>query len=102
MAKKALEKSKRDLKKRSHQQVVSRTLAKTFLGDMKTTCFVDLRDVGYFGDKFTEEVLVKDVMPWLYEQSQKFCGEMASQNAYPTSLVKNYLETKADRHVTKV
>lgn len=101
-AKKALEKSKRDLKRRSHQQIVSRTLAKKFLRELKVQSFVDLRDVGYFGNKFKQEVLETNVMPWLYKETQNCIGALASQTSYPTTLINNYLETKAQRHTDKV
>ena len=50
MAKKALEKSRREAKKRSHQQLVSRVLSKQFLKGLKVNTFILLRDVGYFQD----------------------------------------------------
>ena len=70
MAKKALEKSRREAKKRSHQQLVSRVLSKQFLKGLKVNTFILLRDVGYFQDQFKEEILEREVMPWILEQAE--------------------------------
>ena len=47
-AKKALEKSRKDQKKRSHQQIVCRVLSKDYLKSLKMNTFTLLRDVGHF------------------------------------------------------
>ena len=47
-AKKALEKSRKEQKKRSHQQIVSRVLSKDYLKSLKINTFTLLRDVGHF------------------------------------------------------
>ena len=71
LAKKQLERSRRDAKKRSHEHIVSRMTAKTFLKDIKVNAFTMLRDVGYFCDTFKTDVLELDVMPWLYKETNK-------------------------------
>lgn len=65
-AKKSLEKSRRDAKKIAHQKVVCRALSKQFNRDLKLKSFVYLKDVGYFSDRFKEQILDQDVMPWLF------------------------------------
>lgn len=47
-AKKENEKRKREQNKRAHQQIVSRSLSKTFLNGLKVNTLTLLRDVGYF------------------------------------------------------
>ena len=64
-SKKSLERSRRDAKKVAHKKVVSRILGKTFTKDLKLNSFTFLRDVGFFRNKFDEQVLELDVMPWL-------------------------------------
>jgi len=65
-AKKSLEKSRREAKKVAHQKVVSRSVAKTFNSNLKFNTLVLLKDIGYFSDRFKEEVLDEQVMPWLF------------------------------------
>lgn len=64
-AKKSLERSRRENKKTAHKKVVSRVLGKQFVSSMKVNAFNFLRDVGMFRNRFNQEVLEADVMPWL-------------------------------------
>jgi len=57
IAKKSLERSRREAKKIAHKKVVSRVLGKSFLSHLKVNAFTLLRDVGYFRDRFSQEVL---------------------------------------------
>ena len=66
-AKKGLEKTRREAKKVAHQKVVSRSLAKQFNRDLKFNTFVLLKDVGYFSDRFKEQVMEGEVIPWLLD-----------------------------------
>ena len=50
--------------------MVCRSLSKTFLKDLKYRTFVLLRDVGHFKDQFKEDILERDVMPWLMSAAQ--------------------------------
>ena len=69
VAKKTLERSKREAKKGAHKKIVSRVLGKTFMRDLKGNALTYLRDVGYFRDRFDQDVMEADVMPWLIEQT---------------------------------
>ena len=91
-AKKSLEKSRREAKKVAHQKVVCRAVAKQFNRDLKVNTFVLLKDVGYFSDRFREQVLDGDVMPWIFDQTEKFVKQMESYNAYPNTLIAGYIE----------
>ena len=64
--------------------------------------FVLLKDVGYFSDRFREQVLDGDVMPWIFTQTEKFYKDMSSYNAYPNTLIAGYLEDASATHVEKV
>ena len=52
IAKKSLERSKREAKKIAHKKVVSRILGKTFMGGIKVNALTLLRDMGHFRDRF--------------------------------------------------
>lgn len=52
IAKKSLERSRREGKKVAHKKVVSRVLGKTFMGQMKGSALTFLRDIGYFRNQF--------------------------------------------------
>ena len=89
-SKKALERSKREAKKIAHKKVVSRVIGKHFARDLKTNSLTFLRDIGMFRDNFKQEILEKDVMPWLFDLTTKIVGEMDSSCAYPDTLVGNH------------
>ena len=93
VAKKALERSRREAKKVAHKKVVSRVLAKKFTSGMKVGALTFLRDVGLFRDRFDQDVLEADVMPWLIDETSKYVVEMGSHSDYPTTLIGNYLNT---------
>lgn len=101
-AKKNLERSRREAKKVAHKKVVSRALGKSFMSNMKVSSLTYLRDVGYFKDRFTQDVMEADVMPWLMAQTQKFVEEMGSHNSYPDTLVGNFMAEKSDVHTKAV
>lgn len=101
-AKKSLEKSRREAKKVAHQKVVSRSVAKTFNQSLKFNTLVLLKDIGYFSDPFKEEVLDAQVLPWLFEQTEKFVNEGAAFNSYPNTVVASHIEDKSAHHVKKV
>ena len=66
--------------------------SKQFNRDLKVNTFVLLKDVGYFSDRFREQVLDGDVMPWIFDQTEKFVKQMESYNAYPNTLIAGYIE----------
>jgi len=101
-SKKTLERSKREAKKIAHKKVVSRVLGKRFASDLKVNSLTFLRDVGMFRDNFKQEVLEKDVMPWLFEQTSKFVGEMDSYGGYPSTLIGNYVTESSSTHTKEV
>ena len=98
-AKKSLEKSRREAKKVAHQKVVCRALSKQFNRDLKLKSFVYLKDVGYFSDRFQEQVLDQDVMPWLFNQTEKFVSQMQSYKAYPNTLIAGYIDETSQKHI---
>jgi hypothetical protein len=61
-----------------------------------------LKDIGYFSDRFKEEVLDSEVMPWLFGQTEKFVEEMDSYNSYPNTMIASHIEDSATHHVDKV
>ncbi len=101
-AKKSLERSRREAKKIAHKKVVSRVLGKKFTSDLKVNAFNFLRDVGMFRNRFNQDVLEADVMPWLIGQTAKFVKEMDSYNSYPNTLIGNYINEKSETHKREV
>ena len=69
---------------------------------MKANAFTFLRDVGMFRDRFQQDVLETEVMPWLVQTTEQFASEIDSQNAYPKTLIGNYMAESQDRHVKAV
>jgi len=97
-----LERSRREAKKVAHKKVVSRVLGKQFMKDIKVNSLTFLRDVGHFRDRFDQDVMEADVMPWLFQETAKFVSEMGSYSSYPDTLVGNYMMEKADVHKNQV
>lgn len=86
----------------AHKKVVSRVLGKRFMKDIKVNALTFLRDVGHFRDRFDQDVMEADVMPWLFQETTKFVSEMSSYSSYPDTLVGNYMLEKADVHKSQV
>ena len=102
MAKKSLERSRREAKKIAQKKVVSRVLSKQFTKDMRVNAFTFLRDVGMFRDRFNQDVLEADVMPWLVQQTAAFVAELGSHEQYPNTLIGNYMLSAQERHKKEV
>mmetsp|Transcript_41326 Transcript_41326/g.54332 ORF Transcript_41326/g.54332 Transcript_41326/m.54332 type:complete len:220 (-) Transcript_41326:1520-2179(-) len=102
IAKKSLERSRREAKKIAHKKVVSRVLSKQFAKDMRMNAFTFLRDVGMFRDRFNQDVLEADVMPWLMQQTAAFVAEMGSHGKYPNTLIGNYMLDAQGTHQKEV
>ena len=73
--------------------MVCRATAKLFNRDLKANTFILLKDLGHFSDRFKEEVLDKEVMPFLYEETEKYVNSMESYNSYPNTLIAGYVES---------
>lgn len=101
-AKKSLEKSRREAKKVAHQKVVSRSFAKQFNRDLKVNTLILLKDVGYFGDRFKEQVMEGDVIPWICDKAEVFVKDIDSYNTYPDTILSGYIEESNNAHVEKV
>ena len=65
-AKKSLERSRREAKKLAHKKVVSRVQGKLLVSKLKFNAISYLRDVGHFKNRFDEDILQGDVLPWLH------------------------------------
>ena len=51
-----------------------------------------------FRDRFDQEVLQADVMPWLYQETAKFVAEMDSHCKYPVTLIGNFVSENKSVH----
>ena len=58
--------------------------------------------MGHFKDQFKEDILERDVMPWLMSAAQDQLDRLNGHKQYPTTLVNNYLDTRGQRHTDKV
>jgi hypothetical protein len=61
-----------------------------------------LRDLGHFANRFDRDVLEADVLPWLIAETQNHVAEMGSVGQYPTTLIGNFVQSKSERHASKV
>ena len=95
IAKKSLERSRREAKKIAHKKVVSRVLGKQFTSGIKVNALTLLRDLGHFANRFDRDVLEADVLPWLIAETQNHVAEMGSVGQYPTTLIGNFVQSKS-------
>jgi Radial spoke protein 3 len=63
--------------------MVSRTLSKNFLTNLKSNSYAQLADVGIFYNKFNEEVLKTNVLPWLFKEAELYLDELEAAEAIP-------------------
>ena len=82
----------------AHKKVVSRVLSKSFASTMKVSALSYLRDVGYFQNRFDQEVMQADVLPWLYERTDKNLTVLEGESGYTTSLIGNYVAENCTAH----
>ena len=66
------EREKRNNKIAAHKKLVARAIAKRYNTGMKDYACKHLADVGYFTNKFKNEVLEQNVLPWLQSQVEEF------------------------------
>lgn len=62
---KQIERDKKKNKINAHRKIVARTIAKKYNQGIKDNSYKFLADVGFFTNKFKEQVLEQDVLPWL-------------------------------------
>lgn len=101
-AKKSLEKSKRNARKVAHEKLVCRTVAKSYLKDIKPNALVLLKDLAFISDQFKQETMHLDVMPWLMQQSEIFVKQMENINRYPNTVIAKYIDEASVTHIQHV
>lgn len=77
-------------------------MAKQYLQSIKPSSYVFLKDVGFFHNKFKEETLNADVLPWLFQQTETFVQQLQTLNKYPDSLISSYMQDVSTLHTQKV
>jgi radial spoke head protein 3 len=82
-AKKNLQRQKRATQKLAHEKMVSRSIAKGYLGTLRQNSYNQLSDVNYFYSKYTEVTLKTDVLPWLFDETEAFLEELNANENLP-------------------
>jgi hypothetical protein len=80
---KQIERDKKKNKVNAHKKIVSRVIAKKYNHGIKDNSYKFLADVGFFTDKFKEQVLEKDVLPWLESKVIQFVKEIEEFDIFP-------------------
>ena len=75
---KALERERKKNKVAAHRKMCSRTIAKSYIENLKGSSIGYLKDVGYFTDQFRIEILEQNVLPWIFSQVENFVDEIDS------------------------
>lgn len=93
---------KRKNKQLAHRKVVSRSIAKSYVGGLRERAFEKLTDVGFFVNKFSVEILDHDVVPWLHDKAFEFLQEIEVQQNIPTNLALDHLISEEKEHIATV
>lgn len=84
---KQLERERKKNKIAAHRKICSRSIAKGYISNLKSSAVGYLHDVGYFNDTFKVEVLEQNVMPWLYQHVEGFVEELNELGEFPDQFV---------------
>ena len=60
----------------AHRKIVTRVVAKDYLGGLRENVYQRLADVGFFTNNFRINVLDNDVVPWLHEKVFEFVQDL--------------------------
>lgn len=100
--KKNTERTRKQNRKGAHQKVVSRQISKQFLQNIKGNAFAFLKDVGYFNNKFKDETMYGDVLPWLTGKTEGFVQELDSLSKYSDTVIFQHIHNVSKLHQQKV
>lgn len=93
---------KKKNKQLAHRKVVARTIAKSYLANLRENTFRKLKDVGFYTSTFKVDVLDNDVVPWLHEKAFQIIKELEVKNNLPTSLASDCLKSEESIHADTV
>lgn len=97
-AKKNLQRQKKATQKLAHEKMVCRTIAKQLLSTLKANSYRNLADVGFFYNKFSEVTLKTDVLPWLFDETEKCLEELNASDTMPTEAINGFIEATSLEH----
>ena len=67
---------KKKNKQHAHRKVVARTIAKSYLSNLRENTFRKLKDVGFYTNTFKIDILDNDIVPWLHEKAFEIVQEL--------------------------
>lgn len=97
-AKKNLQRQKKATQKLAHEKMVSRTVSKMYTQNLKSNVYNQLADVGFFFNKFMDSTLRTDVLPWLFDETDKYIEELEAGEAMPTEVINGFIAGQANEH----
>jgi hypothetical protein len=56
--------------------MVARTVAKMYQSKLKANTYEQLADVNFFYNKFIDVTLKTEVLPWLFDETDKYLEEL--------------------------
>lgn len=86
----------------AHEKIVSRTVAKKYIANLKQNTYGLLKDAGFFMDAFEEKIMHKDVMPWLYGETAKYTANLNSYEQYPNRMIVEFMADEINEHTETV
>jgi hypothetical protein len=73
-------------------------MAKKYMSNLRPTVFGFLKDAGFFPDQFEQNILHKDVMPWVYQNTQEFANNFEGYEKYPNRLIIEFMADEVNEH----
>lgn len=78
--------------------MVSRTVSKMYTQNLKSNAYNQLADVGFFFNKFMDSTLRTDVLPWLFDETDKYIEEIEAGEAMPTEVINGFIQDRVNEH----
>ena len=78
--------------------MVCRTIAKIYNSKLKANAYSHLADVGFFYNKFEDVTLKTDVLPWLFDEADKYLEELNAAENMPTEVSNSFIDELSNEH----
>jgi len=78
--------------------MVCRTIAKMYNSKLKANAYSHLADVGFFFSRFMDVTLKTDVLPWLFDEADKYLEELNAANNMPTEVINSFIDELSTEH----
>mmetsp|Transcript_7483 Transcript_7483/g.11668 ORF Transcript_7483/g.11668 Transcript_7483/m.11668 type:complete len:342 (-) Transcript_7483:985-2010(-) len=93
---------KKKNKQLAHRKIVTRVIAKSYLGNLRENTYRYLADVGFFHNQFKTNVLDNDLVPWLHQKAFEFVQDLEVQDRLKSELAADHLTSEQNEYLSTV